>query len=54
MRGRDEKPVAAAAVVVAVVLGVATVVRIISNTYAPNLGDRYPGTSTPLWVLAGK
>jgi len=54
MHDRDEKPVAATAVVVAVVLGVAALVRLISSTYEPNIGHRHPATSAPLWEMAGK
>jgi len=50
----DEKPVAATAIVVAVVLGVGTLVRLISSTYEPNLDHRYQGTSATLLAMAGK
>jgi hypothetical protein len=50
----DEKPVAATAIVVAVVLGVGTLVRLISSTYEPNLDDRYQGTSATLLAMARK
>jgi hypothetical protein len=54
MQDQDEKPVTATAMVVAVVLGIAAVVRVVTSTHGPNLEDRYPGTSAPLWTLAGK
>jgi hypothetical protein len=54
MHCRDDKPVAATAVVVAVVLGVGVLVRLIGGTYAPNTGHGHPATSAPLWVLAGE
>jgi hypothetical protein len=53
MRYGDEKPKAATAIVVAVILGVGALVRVI-NTYEPNIGHRHPATSPPLWVMAGK
>jgi hypothetical protein len=54
MHYRDDKPVAATAVVVAFVLGVAILVRVIGSTYEPNIEARYPGTSASSWVMAGK
>jgi hypothetical protein len=54
MHYRDEKPVAATAIVVAVLLSVGALVRVINSTYEPNVGHRHPATSAPLWVMAGK
>ena len=54
MRDRDERPVAATAIVVAFVLGVATLTRLISTTYEPNIGHRYQGTSATLLAMVGK
>jgi hypothetical protein len=50
MRHRDEKPIAATALVVAVVLGIGTLVRVI-NTYEAAIEDRH---HRPFWVVAGK
>jgi hypothetical protein len=54
MHYRDDKPMAATAIVVAVVLGIGGLVRIINSTYEPNIGHRPSTTSAPLWVMAGK
>jgi hypothetical protein len=54
MHYRDDKPVAATAIVVAVVLGVGALVRVINSTYEPDIGNRDPAISAPLWVMAGK
>jgi hypothetical protein len=51
-RRRDEKPLAATALVVAFVLGVSALVRVISGAYEPNPADHHLGTGSPLWVLA--
>ena len=54
MQGRDEKPLAATAVVVGFVLTVALLLRLVGATDEPNTGDRYRGSSTLLWPIAGK
>jgi hypothetical protein len=54
MHYRDDKPMAATAMVVAVVLGIGGLVRIINSTYEPNIGHRPPASSAPVWVMAGK
>ena len=51
-RRRDEKPLAATALVVAFVLGVSALVRVINGAYEPNPAGHHPGTGSPLWVLA--
>jgi len=53
MDRRDEKPLAATAVVVAFVLGVSALVRAISGPRESNPAGNHPSTATPLWVLAG-
>jgi len=53
MDRRDEKPLAATAVVVAFVLGVSALVRAISGPHESNPAGNHPSTATPLWVLAG-
>ena len=50
----DEKPVAAAAIVVAVVLGVGILARLISTTYEQKIDHRYQGTSATLLAMVGK
>jgi len=54
MDRRDEKPLAATAIVVAFVLGVSVLVRVISGAYEANPSGHHPGTGSPLWVLAGQ
>jgi hypothetical protein len=51
MHYRDEKPVAATAIVVVVVLGVSALVRLLNGSYEPTIGPRHPATS---FVMAGK
>jgi hypothetical protein len=53
-RRRDEKPLAATALVVAFVLGVSALVRVIGGAYEPNPAGHHPGTGSQLWVMAGK
>jgi hypothetical protein len=54
MDRRDEKPLAATAIVVGFVLGVSVLVRVISGPHEANLASNHPGTASPLWVLAGE
>jgi hypothetical protein len=54
MDRRDEKPLAATAIVVAFVLGVSALVRVMSGPHEANLSGYQPGNVTPLWVLAGE
>jgi hypothetical protein len=52
MHYRDDKPVAATSVVMAVVLGIGALVRLVNSAYEPNNG--HPANPEPLWVMAGK
>jgi hypothetical protein len=54
MDRRDEKPLAATAIVVTFVLGISALVRVISGAQEANVAGNQPGTATPLWVLAGE
>jgi hypothetical protein len=51
MHYRDEKPVAATAIVVMVTLGVSALVRLINGSYEPSFDQRHRATS---FVMAGK
>ena len=50
----DEKPVAATAIVVGVVLGVGTLLRLISSTYEPNLSHQRPAAFETLLAMVRK
>jgi hypothetical protein len=54
MDRRDEKPLAATAVVVAFVLGVSAVVRVISGAHELTPSGDQPGKLTPVLLLAGE
>lgn len=51
MHYRDEKPVAATAIVVAVVLGVSALVRLVNGSAEPNVRQPTPAV---FFVMAGK
>ena len=51
MQGRDEKPLAATAVVVGFVLTVALLLRLVGATYEPKTDDRYRSGSALAWPI---
>ena len=54
MHHRDDRPLAATAIVTAVLFGVGALVQVINSANEPNIVAQRVATSTPLWVMAGK